>query len=166
MPSNQENLLYPILIDTEIHIIQCVATCFGYEDPGDNGRGAFGDNNNNRETIGVSVPPPIILNTIGSFHADVVHTHTVTVMCNNRILRNVRITDDGPGEYIDHTWHLLWSHSGDIGHLLDFTYGLCEKLGVKYDARLGSFRASYWIENSQGIPLIPRGLDAPRYYIT
>jgi hypothetical protein len=156
----------PILIDSAIHTITCVATCFGYQDPGDDGHGAFGDENNNKTTVGVSIPPSIIRETIGSFHADVVHAHTVTVMCNDRIIRNVRITDDGPGELVDHVWHLLWSRTGDIGHLLDFTYGLCEKLGVKYDARLGSFRAAYWIEDSQGLPPVPKGLDAPRYWIT
>src|SRR5215475_3727073 len=103
MPSNPENLPSPtpIVISTELHTINCVATCFGYEDPGDNGRGAWGDNNNNRTTVGVSVPPPILIGTLGGMSSDIVHSHTVTVWCGTRSVKNVRITDEGPAERID-----------------------------------------------------------------
>ena len=166
MPSDLENRPLPIMISLDQHTIMCIATCFGYDDPGDDGKGAWGDDNNNTTTVGVSVPPPILLATLGSLAEHTVHSHTATVVCNGRQVKNVRITDDGPGERIDGVWHLLWSRSANQGHLLDFTYGLCHLLGVKYDARSGSFKAGYWIEDSQGNPLVPKGLDAPRYYIT
>jgi len=42
--------------EVDEHAVTCIATCFGYEDPGDNGNGAFGDNNNDPHLIGVSIP--------------------------------------------------------------------------------------------------------------
>src|ERR1700739_3615846 len=57
--------------------LKCVATCFGYEDPGDNGVGAFidpatGKNyvTNNQTLVGVSVPIPILDATFGAVGLD------------------------------------------------------------------------------------------------
>jgi hypothetical protein len=145
-------------------VISCVATCFGYEDPGDNGKGAWGDDNGLKTSCGVSVPIPIVLQSLGSTSKEVVKEHRVVVKLGSKVA-DFEITDLGPGESVNHQKGLIWERKANIGHLLDLTYGACEKLGVKYDANRGSWRVTYWIVDKNGNPIVLKGLDAPKYYV-
>jgi peptidoglycan hydrolase-like protein with peptidoglycan-binding domain len=140
--------------------LSCVATCFGYQDPDDNGTGAFGDNNNNTTTVGVAVPIPIIRESMG-YIAAIVHKHTVTVKHGDKVLSGIRITDAGPGEH----GMLIQEKATRRLHALDLTFAMCERLGVKYNASSGSFPVTYWIVNEHGQPIPIKGLDAPKHYV-
>lgn len=138
--------------------LHCEATTFGYSDPGDKGNGAWGDNNNNKTAIGVSVPIPIIRDSLGGTSSSHVMGHTVSLICGSRTLRKLQIRDLGPGVTVDGQHGLLIGKDGVL-HALDMTYGLCEALGVKYP---GSYRVTWWLEDPNGKAIELKGLDAPR----
>jgi hypothetical protein len=149
--------------------LKCIATCFGYLDPGDNGTGAFIDPStgknyltNNQTLVGVSVPIPILDATFGAVGLDrAVSQHSVTVMLGSAFKRGIPIVDEGPGESVGGQHGLLVGKDGVL-HALDMTYGLCEALGVKYDANSASYEVTWWINDQNGAPVEMKGLDAPK----
>ncbi len=146
--------------------LACVATCFGYQDPGDEGKGAWGANTNNTTIVGVSVPIPILMATLGGAEVAHVKGHTVSVISveSGNSAVSVDIVDKGPGADVNGKHGLLADKNGTL-HALDLTYGLCEVLGVRYDADSGSYPVTWWIEDEIGHPLEMKGLDAPRKII-
>jgi hypothetical protein len=145
--------------------LKCIATCFGFEDPGDNGVGAFIDpatekpyNTANKTLIGASVPIPIVMATLGANAKEVASKYRVKVQANGRIAE-AELVDLGPGESLNGQHALLEGKDGL--HALDMTYGLCEALGLKYDANSGSWPVTWWLEYA-GKPVAMKGLDAPR----
>lgn len=141
------------------HVVTCIATCFGYKDPGDDGKGAFGDNNNDPKLVGVSIPIPIIKETIG-YEAELVHKHSVMVKIGDKVIKS-RITDSGPGE----KGALIWGRKDGLGHVLDLNKGACDALGIKYDPVHASYKAQWWLVDEVGNVLEIKGLDAPRHYV-
>jgi hypothetical protein len=150
--------------------LKCVATCFGYEDPGDrNHTGAFIDpatgrnyDTGNTTLVGVSVPIPILDATFGAVGLDrAVSQHSVTVMLGSAVKRGIPIVDEGPGESVGGQHGLLVGKDGVL-HALDMTYALCEALGVKYDANSASYEVTWWIEDQAGHPVEMKGLDSPK----
>src|SRR5258708_26270 len=109
--------------------LHCIATCFGYQDPGDKGIGAWGHDNNNPTTVGGTVPIPILEATLGGVHASLVQGYTVSVICldSGKSALNVDITDDGPGASVDGKHGLLVGKDGVL-HAFDMTCGLCKVL--------------------------------------
>lgn len=140
---------------------KCIATCFGYNDPGDNGIGAWGAKTNNKTLVGVSLPIPVVRETFGSTGEEVVKQHSVTVQIGDRVVSKMPIVDLGPGE----KGGLIWDKKANVGHILDLTYGACEALGVKYDANSSSFSAEFWIVDASGKNVAIKGLEGTKYYV-
>jgi hypothetical protein len=146
--------------------LSCIATCFGYDDKGDNGAGITNPvtnrpyYTNNQTLIGVAVPIPILEQTIGSLSPTNVVQYKVCLLVNGKSA-TAPIVDVGPGKTVDGQHGLLQERDGKL-HALDMTCGLCNFLGVKYDADSASYPVRWWIENSSGKPLPLKGLDAPK----
>src|SRR5262245_15217355 len=81
--------------------LSCIATCFGYDDPEDNGRGTWGANTNNTTLVGVGLPIPIIIGTLGSIHVSAVRGHQVKVKAGTGKIVTADIVDLGPGEEVN-----------------------------------------------------------------
>ena len=145
---------------TTVTTITCIATCFGFEDPGDDGHGSWGDDNNNTTTVGVSIPIPILRDSFG-LTKEAVKAHTVTVEIHGVLVSKVPITDAGPGI----GGCLIWGRNSHMGHLLDLTSGLCAKLKVRYNPNDASYIATYSIEDQNGHPIEILGLDSPKHYV-
>jgi hypothetical protein len=147
--------------------LNCVATCFGYQDSGDKGVGAFTNPatnrpyyTNNSTLVGVAVPIPILDQTLGGLNSSTVAQYTVGVILNGKSV-TAPIVDVGPGRPVDGQHGLLAGKDGTL-HALDMTCGLCTALGVKYDANASSYTVTWWIQDSSGKPVALKGLDAPK----
>lgn len=143
--------------------LKCIATHFGYNDPGDDGNGAWGTNTNNTTVVGVAVPIPILIATLGGVTVDHIKGYTVSVICldTGKFKPTIDIVDDGPGDSVDGQHGLLVGKNGVL-HALDMTAGLCAQLGVKYDPVSGGSNVVWWICDPSGKPVAMKGLDAPK----
>lgn len=141
--------------------LSCIGTCFGYEDPGDNGEGAWGLDTNNKTVVAASIPIPILMATCGSVKKADVSKYTVSVIANGKTVINIQIGDEGPGFDVGGRHGLIAEANGTF-HALDMTCGLCTALGLKYDANSGSYPVVWWMEDSSGNPVKLLGLDAPK----
>lgn len=123
------------------------ATCFGFEDKGDNGIGFFNDpatgkpyETNNKTIVGVAIPEEVLMSTLGllgkwaqnaeavqKWHAD--NSPKVKVWSAKGITAVADLVDVGPSAF--------------TGNALDRTYGLCEAIGEVYDANSGSSTNTY-----------------------
>jgi hypothetical protein len=147
--------------------LKCVATCFGYNDPGDpTGTGAWGANNNSQDAVGVSVPIPILEATLGGSTLTHVAGVTASVNCldSGKSFAYADIRDKGPGDSVNGQHALLVGKDGVL-HALDLTAGMCKELGVKYDPVSASYTVIWWLNDPNGVPLEMKGLDAPKKVI-
>jgi len=155
--------------------VRCVATCFGFKDPGDNGVGAFTDqttgkpyDTNNDRLIGVSVPIPILWDTIGAQNYDLISHKSVVagvIAIQTGKCIAAQIVDLGPGESVDGKHALLVGKDG-VGHYLDLTAAACDSLGVKYDPATASHDVIWWLQDANGKPFAMKGLDAPKKVVS
>jgi hypothetical protein len=97
---------------------QGVATTFGYQDPQDGGTGAWGDNTNNADVVGVSLPRDVLRAHFG--HEDAAHGAQVEVVnpaTGAKLL--APIVDKGPSAEVERR----------DGNVIDLTHKANELLG-------------------------------------
>lgn len=107
------------------------ATQFGYNDPVDNGMGAFGDDTDNKTLKGVSLPQSVVTAALGTSRKSAARDTNVLVIAPNGKKGVFPIVDRGPAMYI-------YNQNPTI----DLTYAAVKELGYTPSENSSSFKES------------------------